>query len=69
MKKLNYIMAAVTLLALVGTPALLVGCKHGHSDEHRGSHAHQYNCPMHPEYAQESPGSCPKCGMKLTHRY
>ena len=24
-------------------------------------------CPMHPEVKSASPGSCPKCGMKLTH--
>jgi Cu+-exporting ATPase len=24
-----------------------------------------YTCPMHPEVAQDSPGSCPKCGMDL----
>ena len=25
----------------------------------------QYACPMHPEIIQDSPGSCPKCGMAL----
>ena len=24
-----------------------------------------YTCPMHPEVAQEHPGTCPKCGMTL----
>jgi Cu+-exporting ATPase len=24
-----------------------------------------YTCPMHPEFRQSSPGSCPKCGMAL----
>lgn len=24
-----------------------------------------YTCPMHPEVKEESPGSCPKCGMRL----
>jgi Cu+-exporting ATPase len=24
-----------------------------------------YTCPMHPEIRQESPGTCPKCGMAL----
>ena len=28
-------------------------------------HAMQYTCPMHPEVVQDSPGKCPKCGMKL----
>ncbi|HWC61903.1 MAG TPA: heavy metal-binding domain-containing protein [Verrucomicrobiae bacterium] len=25
----------------------------------------QYTCAMHPEVMQDSPGNCPKCGMKL----
>lgn len=25
----------------------------------------EYTCPMHPEVLQNSPGSCPKCGMAL----
>ncbi len=24
-----------------------------------------YTCPMHPEVKKETPGNCPKCGMKL----
>lgn len=24
-----------------------------------------YTCPMHPEIASDTPGTCPKCGMKL----
>src|SRR3989338_3981764 len=24
-----------------------------------------YTCPMHPEIQQDTPGRCPKCGMKL----
>lgn len=24
-----------------------------------------YTCPMHPEVRQPSPGTCPKCGIKL----
>src|SRR3989344_694948 len=24
-----------------------------------------YTCPMHPEVKQDTPGSCPKCGMRL----
>ena len=27
-----------------------------------------YTCPMHPEIEQETPGSCPKCGMALEPR-
>ena len=25
----------------------------------------KYTCPMHPEIVQDSPGTCPKCGMAL----
>jgi len=28
----------------------------------------EYTCPMHPEVVQDSPGSCPKCGMALEPR-
>src|SRR5487761_2726511 len=28
------------------------------------SAAMQYTCPMHPEVVQDTPGNCPKCGMK-----
>jgi hypothetical protein len=24
-----------------------------------------YSCPMHPEVRSDTPGTCPKCGMKL----
>ena len=24
-----------------------------------------YTCPMHPEVVSNTPGNCPKCGMKL----
>ncbi len=29
----------------------------------------QYTCPMHPEVVQDSPGNCPKCGMKLVEKH
>lgn len=25
----------------------------------------KYICPMHPDVVSDSPGNCPKCGMKL----
>lgn len=46
------------------------GCGHGHGKH--TEHGDQgvtggitYACPMHPEVRQSSPGTCPKCGMKL----
>jgi len=27
-----------------------------------------YTCPMHPEVISDSPGNCPKCGMKLVFK-
>ena len=68
MKKLNSILATLALFALASTPALLVGCKHADSDEHGSTHIHKYTWSMHPEVVQDSPGSCPKCGMKLVHK-
>jgi len=28
----------------------------------------QYTCPMHPEVISDTPGECPKCGMKLVEK-
>ena len=28
-------------------------------------HQPKYTCPMHPEFIQDGPGNCPKCGMNL----
>ena len=33
--------------------------------EDKSSAAIQYTCPMHEDVVQDSPGKCPKCGMKL----
>jgi len=47
---------------------------HDHKSHDHKSHEHhhesteasgKYTCPMHPEIAQDGPGSCPKCGMHL----
>ncbi len=35
----------------------------GMSGHHNNSE--QYVCPMHPDITSDSPGNCPKCGMKL----
>src|SRR2546428_6064127 len=40
-----------------------------HEDQSHHGHANVdptiYTCPMHPEIRSTSPGTCPKCGMKL----
>jgi len=44
-------------------------CEHTCHGEHRAPVAAvsggRYGCPMHPEVAQDVPGSCPDCGMAL----
>jgi len=37
------------------------------SDHGQGAHGN-YVCPMHPDVASDSPGNCPRCGMKLVPR-
>ncbi len=27
-----------------------------------------YTCPMHPKVLSDTPGNCPKCGMKLVQK-
>ncbi len=68
MKKFNSIMAACVLFALAGTAAFIVGCKHTDSGERGSGHVHTYTCIHHHEVVQDSPGTCPKCGMKLVHK-
>ncbi len=68
MKKFSSIAAVLALVTLSGATAFLVGCKHNDADNHSSGHVHQYTCVHHPEVVQSSPGTCPKCGMKLTHK-
>jgi hypothetical protein len=65
MKKLTAILGSLALLAAVSTSMLVTGCKHTDSDE-RSEHMTKYTCKMHPEVMQDTSGTCPKCGMKLT---
>ena len=30
--------------------------------------SHKYSCSMHPDVAEDEPGNCPKCGMRLTEQ-
>ena len=62
----------------LGVAALgVTGCsksEHEHStgeqsgNEHSAAAKIQYTCTMHPEVVQDTPGNCPKCGMKLVEK-
>jgi len=66
-------MKTTLFLSLVFAGVLTLSSCGGSSHE---SHNHkteevtdvQYTCPMHPEIAEDEPGSCPKCNMKLEEK-
>lgn len=67
MKKINWIMLALTASALgVAIPAM-TGCKKPEPATNVNA-AVKYTCPMHPEVVQDAAGNCPKCGMKLVEK-
>ena len=41
---------------------------HGHHAEPATEPTGPYTCPMHPDVASDTPGSCPKCGMDLVQQ-
>jgi len=51
----------VIVLTAFFLAAFISACAQKSKDEH----AVQYQCPMHPTYISEKPGSCPICGMDL----
>ena len=51
----------VIVLTVLFLAAFISAC--AEKDEHE--HAVQYQCPMHPTYISDKPGSCPICGMDL----
>ena len=67
MKKANWIMMTLMVLALGAAVPAMTGCKK--SDSANGSQAVKYTCPMHPEVMKDAPGNCPKCGMKLVEKH
>jgi membrane fusion protein, copper/silver efflux system len=44
-----------------------IGCANEQPAAKR-QNAAQYTCPMHPELVKDTPGDCPKCGMKLVQK-
>lgn len=64
-------------LALCAAVIGFTGCSksdHEHSAGEQPGHEQgatakvQYTCSMHPEVVQDTPGNCPKCGMKLVEK-
>ena len=40
--------------------------RHGGASKSQAANSQaEYTCPMHPEILQDTPGTCPKCGMAL----
>ncbi|MFO7665927.1 MAG: efflux RND transporter periplasmic adaptor subunit [Desulfobacterales bacterium] len=56
----GYKLTVIALTALL-LAALALAC--AEKDEH--ANAVQYQCPMHPTYIADKPGTCPICGMDL----
>jgi len=46
--------------------ALLLSCNRG--DKYAAHDGDQYTCSMHPQIAQDKPGTCPICGMDLVRK-
>ena len=67
MKKIHWTMLTLTALLLCAVIPALTGCTKTESTP-AGSSAIKYTCPMHPEVVQDTPGNCPKCGMKLVEK-
>ena len=66
--KTKWMLTAMAALTL-GVAALNVtGCKKSEPVNTPSSQAVRYTCSMHPEVVQDTPGNCPKCGMKLVEK-
>ncbi len=63
--KTKPLLATILFAFLASASLALTGCKEPAA---KNEHAHQYTCPMHPDVVQNSPGDCPKCGMKLVEK-
>lgn len=75
MTKRPFTIISILLLLLLGiTFGYLLGVRHdtppctpGAVTE-RIEHEQLFTCPMHPDFIQEGPGSCPICGMDLVSK-
>ena len=59
-------------LLLIGAPVYSVGAftaaQRKHSAHSNKPARFRYVCPMHEDVTSKSPGSCPKCKMKLVRK-
>jgi membrane fusion protein, copper/silver efflux system len=56
--------ALLLFVSLFVAPLLLLGC--GEEESHDHAEGQLYTCGMHPQVVQDTPGTCPICGMNLT---
>ena len=76
MKKTNWMLAALMMLAITVAVLGVSGCKFScYMSQTKSapastmeSHAMKYYCPMHPEVVTDAPGKCPKCSMDLVEK-
>ncbi len=61
------IFAVVIVVIAAGVAGAIITSQRGGPDQETasGKNAARYNCPMHPTYTSDGPGSCPICGMDL----
>ncbi|MBC3539829.1 efflux RND transporter periplasmic adaptor subunit [Rufibacter sediminis] len=55
------------LILLVVAVLFLISCteQHAHQEGETAAEGTSFTCPMHPQIVQDTPGSCPICGMDL----
>ena len=61
----KWFLSAAMAAALGASLLAMAGCRQTNDSEH----AHQYTCKHHPEVMRDTPGNCPKCGMKLVEKH
>jgi membrane fusion protein, copper/silver efflux system len=52
-------------LAVTGLSGAFISCQKPRNESQVSSQKQIYQCPMHPNYLSDKPGTCPICGMTL----